>query len=131
MCVIYVSEGWGGRASDKTITLSSDDLLQWLQRDDLVMSDKGFLIGQELAQRNIRLVMPTFKGSDRSQFTNHEIERSEKVSKARVHVERLIGRIKNFDILQGVVPLTMLELLPQIFIVGAYLVNFQTTTVKY
>jgi hypothetical protein len=40
VCVIYVSSGWGGRASDKNITLNSEDLLEWLRPGDTVMSEK-------------------------------------------------------------------------------------------
>lgn len=131
MCVIFVSQAWGGRASDKTITLASQDLIDWLSPGDMVMSDKGFLVGQELAKRKVKLLMPPFKGSDRSQFTNAEIEHSGNVSKARVHVERLIGRIKTFEILQGIMKITMLDMLGAIFSVCSYLVNFQATITKY
>ena len=131
MCVIFISQGWGGRASDKCITLTSEDLLAWLKPGDSVMSDKGFLIGQELATRNIRLIIPPFKGSDRSQFTNTEVEQSELVSKARVHVERRIQRIKTFEILQGTIKLSMIDILDQVFMVCGYLVNFQTPVIKY
>ena len=131
MCIIYVSEGWGGRASDKTITLASEDFMGWLEAGDTVMSDKGFLVGQDLGKKKVKLVMPPFKGSDRSQFTNTEIEYSENVSKARVHVERLIQRLKTYKILQGVVKNSMLDLLDDVVLVCGYLVNLQSTTIKY
>ena len=43
-----------------------------LEAGDTVMSDKGFLVGQDLGKKKVKLVMPPFKGSDRSQFTNTE-----------------------------------------------------------
>ncbi len=129
--MILISQGWSGRASDKTITLSSQDLIKWLAPGDTVMSNKGFLVGSDLASRNIKLVMPSFKGSDRSQFTSMEIECSEKILKAQVHVGRVIQHIKTFKILHGVMKLSMLDILKSIFTVCAYLVNLQPTVMNY
>ena len=78
MTIFFILQGWSGCASDKTITLSSEDLMQWLAPDDTVMGDKGFLVGSDFAARNIKVVMPSFKGSDHSQFTSMEIESFEK-----------------------------------------------------
>ncbi len=42
----------------------------------------------------------------------------------RIHVERAIGRIKNFQILKGMVPISMARLANQIIFVCAFLTNF-------
>ena len=86
MTAFFISHGWSGCASGKTITLSLEDL-QWLALDDTAMSDNGFLVGSDLAARNIKLVMPSFDRSEWLQFTSMEIVSSEKVSKGRVNIE--------------------------------------------
>ncbi|XP_019636876.1 PREDICTED: uncharacterized protein LOC109479363 [Branchiostoma belcheri] len=130
MAVIYCSPCYGGRASDKYITGASEDLLQSLKPGDSVMADKGFTVECELAELGVKLLVPDFKGVGRSQLTSAEVERSNGISKARVHVERIIGRIKRFHILDGQLKLSMSNSLEQIFVVCAYLVNFQTPVVR-
>ena len=130
-CINYVSAGWGGRASDKAITESSEDLLAWLSRDDLVMSDKGFLVASLLSGLGVNLVLPPFKGDQRPQFTGGELIESEEVSSARIHVEQHIKRIKGFEILDGNYPLSMIDIIDQVFTVCAYLTNFQTSIINY
>jgi hypothetical protein len=70
----YISKAWGGRASDKQITLA-DGLLDKLDHGDMVMSDRGFLIEEELAVRGVTLAIPAFtKG--KKQFSRKDVEKS-------------------------------------------------------
>jgi len=48
LAVNFVSQAWGGRASDKHITLESDDFMNGLSAADCVMADRGFNIGNDL-----------------------------------------------------------------------------------
>ncbi|XP_013380134.1 uncharacterized protein LOC106151426 [Lingula anatina] len=130
LAVNFVSSAWGGRASDKHITLNSEPLLHGLKRGDLVMSDRGFTVSDELEFQGVKIVMPDFKGRERVQFTNAESNRSNKISHARIHVERIIQRIKTFHLLEQIVKLNMFDLFEQIFVVCAYLTNFQLPVIK-
>ena len=42
LAVNYISKAWGGRASDKTITMESEELLTNLHEGDAIMADRGF-----------------------------------------------------------------------------------------
>ena len=44
-------------------------------------------------------------------------------NKARIHVERAIARIKDFRVLQGAIPITMKDMLDDIFIICAAFTN--------
>lgn len=66
----------------------------------------------------------TFK-KKRKHFTKEEIKTAREIAAARIHVERFIGRMKEFRIMQRVIPKNMLPIISQITFVIAMLVNFQ------
>ena len=57
--VTFVSRSFGGRASDKVITKKSV-FLDMLEHGSVVLADRGFLIGEELAACGAALVIPDF-----------------------------------------------------------------------
>lgn len=130
LAVNFVSQAWGGRASDKHITLESKSLLEGLSSGESVMADRGFNISNELKKKGVKLLIPDFKGRDRPQITAQEARRSEYISRARIHIERIIQRIKTFYFLERIIRLNMQDLVEQIFTVCAYLTNFQLPVVK-
>ena len=83
----YVSVAYGGRASDKFITMDCKSLLQSLSKGKSVMADRGFTVTEELKKLGVELIIPNFKGRDRSQLTVEECEGSEYIAKARIHIE--------------------------------------------
>jgi len=126
----YISKAWGGRASDKHITLHSNALLSGLAPGAEVMADRGFTVSQELRKLGVRTIIPAFKGRGRPQLTAAECSQSEDVAKARIHIERIIQRIRTFHILGSVVRLNMCDIIEQLFTVCAYLTNFQTPIIQ-
>ena len=130
LAVNYVSRAWGGRASDKHITLNSEELITGLKPGETVMADRGFNISHDLKKKGVKLVIPEFKGRDRPQMSKIEGQRSEYISRARIHIERIIQRIKTFYLLERIIRLNMQDLIEQIFSVCAYLTNFQLPIVK-
>jgi len=126
----YISKAWGGRASDKHITLHSESLLHGLPSGSQVMVDRGFTVSHELKKLGVRTIIPAFKGRGRPQLTAFECSRSEDIAKARIHIERIIQRIRTFHILGSVVRLNMCDVIEQLFTVCAYLTNFQTPIIR-
>jgi len=126
----YISKAWGGRASDKHITLHSESLLLGLAPGAGVMADRGFTVTQELRKLGVKTIIPDFKGRDRPQLTAFECSRSEDIAKARIHIELVIQRIRTFHILGSVVHLNMCDVIEQLFTVCAYLTNFQTPIIR-
>lgn len=119
--ITVVSKLWGGRVSDKCITEKSG-LFAHLERGDNVMADRGFDI-QSILPPGVHLNIPPFKG-ERAQLTAEEVEETVHIAAVRIHVERAIGRIKNYHILDGTLPLSLSHVSDQIFTVCAYLTNF-------
>ncbi|XP_045200154.2 uncharacterized protein LOC123554226 isoform X2 [Mercenaria mercenaria] len=118
--VTFVSDLWGGRVSDKEITKRSG-VLDLLDSGDNVMADKGFDIG-DILPKGVTLNIPPFKLN--KQLSSAEVEETIKIATVRIHVEREIGRIKNYHILDGVLPLSLSHIAGQIFKVISYLTCF-------
>ena len=127
--IIYVSNMWGGRASDQLITRECG-LLDLLKPGQTLMADRGFALEEDCTERGIKLLIPSFLGSHRTQLTAAEVTASRRIAEARVHVERAIQRIKEFELLCGEVELSMLHVLEQCFSVCAFLTNFQRPIVS-
>ena len=87
------------------------------------MADRGFTINDLLKEINIELNIPPFL-LDRKQPTLGEVEEGRKIAVVRIHVERAIGRIKQFAILKETLPLSMARLSNQIVYVCSMLTNF-------
>ena len=86
------------------------------------MADRGFTIKDTLKEMNIELNIPPFL-QDRQQLTAGEVE-GRKIASVRIHVERAIGRVKQFSILKETLPLSMARLSNQIVFVCSMLTNF-------
>ena len=54
-----------------------------------------------------------------------KVQSTRSIAEARIHVELAIGKIKNFKILSGNIPLSMKPILSRVFSVCAFLTNFQ------
>lgn len=125
--VSFLSKGWGGRVSDKEITIESG-FLDLVEPRDQILADRGFLIRDELAVRGATLRIPSFtKG--KSQLPAPEVETSRALSRVRIHVERVIRRWKSFKILQTVIPISQIGLLDNMVIVCAALTNLSKSVV--
>jgi len=108
--VSFISKGYGGRCSDKFIVEDSG-ILDYLIHGDLVLADKGFTVHEAVALTFARLEIPAFLSKNKNmQLTRLEVENSRALAKVRIHVERLIGAIKQrFSILRGTLHYSVLK----------------------
>lgn len=106
--ICYISETWGGRASDKQIVELSG-FLDNIKPGDCVLADRGFTIKDSLGILQAKLVIPAFT-KKQNQLYPLEIEETRHIAHVRIHVERIIGMIKNkFNILKGTIPISMIK----------------------
>ena len=75
------------------------------------------------------LIFPAFLNE--KQFTVQDISKGRKTASLRTHVEHAIGRIKDYKILSGKIPISMARLANQIIYVCAFLTNFQPALVPW
>ena len=104
MAISFLWAGWGGRASDKEITLKSG-FLDKLTHGDCALVDRGFLVEEELATKGAVLCIPAFTRG-KKQMTVKDIGISRQIAHVRIHVKHVIGRLKKFKILVAQVDLT-------------------------
>lgn len=119
--VTFLLDLWGGRVSDKQITRESG-VLDLLQAGDNVMVDHGFDIST-LVPAGVTVNMPPFVAG-RDQMTAAETGETMSIASVRIHVERAIGRIKTYHILDGTLPNTLSSYATQIATVCGLLTNF-------
>ena len=120
--ISYVSQTYEGSISDRRLVELSG-LLQLLEPGDEIMADKGFLIQDLLAPLGVRLNVPPLLES-KKQMAVDDVVVTKKIAQLRVHVERAIGRVKEFRILHGVLPSTMWDSLNEVIYVCCMLTNF-------
>ena len=126
--VTFLSVGWGGRISDKQITIESGFLKKVLP-GDCILADRGFSIEDELNRVEAYLKIPKFtKG--KSQLPAKDVYDSRKLSNVRIHVERVIGQLKKFRLLQNTIPISQVDLFDNAMIVSSALVNLRKSVVS-
>lgn len=93
------------------------------------MADKGFNVQDELASVGATLVIPSFlKG--KTQFSSGDCSKNKAIASLRIHVERLMERIKNWHILDRRMPITVAPYASDILTIIGALSNFQPSLVS-
>lgn len=126
--ISFISDVYEGSISDKDIFKKSG-ILNKLNEGDLVMVDRGFNIRDLLLKKGADIVIPPFLG-DRANLTPQEEAQTRTIAKLRIHVERVIERMKKFKILKKIVPLNTLTTFSQTVFIVACLVNFKACCIK-
>lgn len=133
---MFISSAWGGRVSDKVIAQQCG-FLDLIDPGDVILANRGFNIHDDIAVRGGRLEIPAFtKG--KKQLSREEVEQSRQLSRVRIHVERVIGRLrKKCTILAGPLPISLIKrpadttvtTIDKILVVTATLTNLSKSVV--
>lgn len=120
--ITFVSDAYGGRASDNAIFEQSGIIKKLEMGRDAIMVDKGFRIENITDAHYIKLYRPPFL-KNKGQFSEEEALENVEIAKARVHIERSNQRIKVFEIFSKPLPITLLPKINDIFIIACAIVN--------
>ena len=119
----YVSQCYGGRATDKYIVRDCD-FLNCVEPYDQIMADRGFKIREELLLRNASLCIPPSTKAG-MQMVAGDVRETSRIANVRIYVEQAIGRLKQFHILKNILPINYLPLCDDIVQVVCVLTCFQ------
>ena len=123
----FVSKLYSGSISDKEI-VNVSGFLEKMNPGDAVMADKGFNIQDLLALHDTVLIAPPMMR--KSNVSARASTATRRVATSRVHIERMIRRLKLFNFLRGVIPLTCKPYVSSAVTVCAILVNLQPSIIK-
>ena len=87
------------------------------------MADKGLTI-EDILPLGVSLNIPPFLGMD-DQMSAEDVIATQEIASLRIHVERAINRVKNFQIFDGVIPLSLFGVVNQMWCMCAMLCNMQ------
>ena len=97
----------------KEIVLKSG-YLDYLEHGDVVLADRGFQLDQKIATRGgANLKVPAFTRG-KSQMPRADVDRSRKIANVRIHIERIIGRLRKSNILNTVTPIKQIDLIDNV-----------------
>ena len=89
---------------------------------DNILADSGFTFKEQLASLGATLKFPHFT-KKKSQLSGKEVDTSRQLSSVRIHVEMVIGQVKNIHMLRNIVPLTQMDLLDNIMVIVCAIIN--------
>ena len=95
----------------------------------MAMFDKGFNVQDLFLDQQVNCVLPLLVRSKR-QFTLSEVYQGKIIARARIHVERVMGRLNEFRLLKNILPLTMIDLCDRMWIIAGAIVNIQPALIK-
>ena len=102
----FFSDLMPGSISDNEITLKSG-LLDSIEPGRGVMTDRGFTIQDTCAERGLYHFAPPMLQAE--QFSISECTKTFDIAHLRIHVERFIGRMRNWRILSQVWPMNQYD----------------------
>ena len=127
--ICYISKAYGGRITDAQITIASE-FLDKLEYGDLILADKGFpeiKTAIDEKGKNVLLVMPPFL--ENSEFTVEEVEETKNIASVRIHIERIMRRLRIFKINEYFTH-NLSPFCDKIMFMCAVLVNLQAAIIK-
>ena len=83
-----------------------------LRAYDMIQADKGFNIPDEFAARHVHLHVPPGKRRQ-SQMSVKATNKTSRIARLRILVEKVIRRIKSFRIIKYTVPINLVPALEQ------------------
>lgn len=129
--VNYISPGYGGRITD-TCLVESCDFIKCLQPGMCVMADRGFKhVEQYLRKQGVHLVRPPSVATG-TKLSKHEARETKQIASLRIHVERVIRRLREFCMLKphACVNVNLVKVLDDVIAIACGLINLQDSLIK-
>ena len=116
----FFSDLMPGSTSDNEITIKSG-VLDMIESGKGVMTDRGFTIQDICAEKGLYHYAPPMLEGE--QMSVSECAKTFDIAHLRIHVERFIGRMRNWHILSQVWPMNQYDLINATWKIIGFLVN--------
>ncbi|CAG4966261.1 unnamed protein product [Colias eurytheme] len=129
--IVFVSAGHGGRISDTNIVEVSR-FLDVLPPNCSILADRGFKhIDTLLTKKGIKLLRPPSVAKN-VKLTKKEAIQSKVIASLRIHIERVIRRIRLFKLLKphSVINNKLIQYIDEVVTIACGLINLQSSIVK-
>ena len=93
------------------------------------MADRGFTIEDSLTPLGVGLNIPPILGN-RQQMDAVDVVETQRIASLQIHVEHAIPRVKEYDILAGIMPASLAGSANQIWTVCCLLTNLQNPLIS-
>ena len=90
--ISFVSKGCSGKVSDKYVT-EQCELLDYLLPGVQILADRGFNVEESVGLHCAEIKVPAYTRG-KNQLSSVEIECTRKLFRVRIHVEKVIGVLK-------------------------------------
>ncbi|KAL4702235.1 hypothetical protein ACJJTC_010835 [Scirpophaga incertulas] len=127
----YISNGYGGRITD-TCIVETSDFSKCLQPNMCVMADRGFKhVEVYLRKMGVLLVRPPSVVSG-AKLTKTEAKETKQIASLRIHVKRVIRRLREFNMLKphACLNLRLVKVLDDVITIACGLINIQDSLIK-
>ncbi|XP_030762457.1 uncharacterized protein LOC115887232 [Sitophilus oryzae] len=127
----FISIGYGGRISD-SLLVQICGYLDQVPVESSVMADRGFKdIAKFLHERKVNLVRPPSVSSS-TKPTRAEVMESKRIASLRIHIERVIRRIREFQYLKphSVINHNLIAQTDAVIKIACALINLQNPIIK-
>jgi hypothetical protein len=129
--VNYISPGYGGRITD-TCLVESCDFIKCLQPGMCVMADRGFKhVEQYLRKEGVQLVRPPSVVTG-AKLSKSEVKETKQIASLRIHVERVIRRLREFNMLKphACLNTNFVKILDDVIVIACAFINLQDSLIK-
>ena len=117
---LLLSDIYPGSLSDSAIT-EKTHVLSWLTSEHELMSDQGFAVQDYCSMKGVYLTRPAQKNLDK--FSQGDVSTNFNNASTRIHVERFIGRVRDWSSLYIVWLMQRLDLLSSTWKTLCHIVN--------
>ncbi|XP_026677303.1 uncharacterized protein LOC113466266 [Diaphorina citri] len=95
----FVSSGFGGRTTDSVIVKESG-FLNKIKPGMHIMADRGFKnVEKDIAEKGGCIVRPPSTSQESGPMNKKNARRTKQIAALRIHIERVIGRLRHFNFL--------------------------------